>query len=219
MSLVRTMKERRSFLGCTTCHETLPPLPVPYMQIVSAHCVPLHPSPLFPTTKRSRSNFHPVRNFYFSSNARTKGGQSLASARGGKMGRRGMGSERHSPFLGRSTTSGSGTVSFLRQSIQLPRNRHRRWEEDDGKRQEGRNLSLFPSLHPFPSPNFSTSPLFRAGFELCFPATRARNNERGGKKEKNEGKRKARGSGREGEYEKLTLEDSRVKKRREEGRV
>lgn len=27
----RTMKERRSFLGCTTCHETLPRSPVPYI--------------------------------------------------------------------------------------------------------------------------------------------------------------------------------------------
>lgn len=171
------MKERRSFGTYHVSRDVAAVARPVYANRVGPLC-PSSPSPpLFLVTKRSRSNFHPVRNFYFSSNETTKGGQSLASSARGGMG---QGSERHSPFSGRSTT-GSGTVSFLRQSIQLPRNRHRRrWE--DGNQQEGRNLSLFSSL-PFPSLNFSTSSLSSWIPFVSLPATRARNNERGrGKK-------------------------------------
>lgn len=171
------MKERRSFGTYHVSRDVAAVARPVYANRVGPLC-PSSPSPpLFLVTKRSRSNFHPVRNFYFSSNETTKGGQSLASSARGGMG---QGSERHSPFSGRSTT-GSGTVSFLRQSIQLPRNRHRRrWE--DGNQQEGRNLSLFSSLS-FPSLNFSTSSLSSWIPFVSLPATRARNNERGrGKK-------------------------------------
>lgn len=138
------MKERRSFGTYHVSRDVAAVARPVYANRVGPLC-PSSPSPpLFLVTKRSRSNFHPVRNFYFSSNETTKGGQSLASSARGGMG---QGSERHSPFSGRSTT-GSGTVSFLRQSIQLPRNRHRRRWEDGNQQQEGRNLSLFSSL-PF----------------------------------------------------------------------
>lgn len=73
-------------------------------------------------------------------------------------------------FFGTFNNGGRGTVSFLRQSIQLPRNRHRRWE--DGKRQEG----LLPP--PFLSTPFLLStfppPLLEELDSLCLPPRNAR---------------------------------------------
>lgn len=188
----RTMKERRSFWDVPRVTRRCRGRP---SRIYANRVGPLCPSspslPSSTTTKRSRSNFHPVRNFYFSSNETTKGGQSLASSARGGIGQEGDGGRGASGIhLFRDVQQRvRGTVSFLRQSIQLPRNRHRRWE--DGKRQEGLLPPPFP-FHPFPSLNFSTSSPGGAGFPLSPSPQRAREIMKGGGKgeeEKKDGKK------------------------------
>lgn len=167
------MKERRSFWDVPRVTRRCRGRP---SRIYANRVGPLCPSspslPSSTTTKRSRSNFHPVRNFYFSSNETTKGGQSLASSARGGIGQEGDGGRGASGIhLFRDVQQRvRGTVSFLRQSIQLPRNRHRRWE--DGKRQEG----LLPP--PFLSTPFLLStfppPLLEELDSLCLPPRNAR---------------------------------------------
>lgn len=127
-----TIKERhrRSMKGTSDPWDVLHTCPC--MQINQVHCVPLQPLPPPPaprwSTKRSRSNFHPVRNFYFSTNETTKGVNPDVTGRGKiPAGTIEVGRGAAFTFLGRSTV---GTVSVLRQSIQLPGNRHRRWEDE-----------------------------------------------------------------------------------------
>lgn len=137
-------------------HVTLPLVRVcKFNGTIVSPCAP-HPSAR--STKRSRSNFHPVRNFYFSTNETTKGegGQSLTRRPEGEY-REGCsgggplwGGKRHSPFGTRSTVGGqcrSKTIDTI------TRNRHRRWE-DDASRVVTR-VPLFyrrPTLPEFSSP-------------------------------------------------------------------
>lgn len=168
-----------------------------YMQIVSAHCVPLHP-PSLPQQRQKDpgQTFIRLGIFIFRPTRRQKGVKAWRRRPGAGSGRRGTveGERAAFTFFGTFNNGGRGTVSFLRQSIQLPRNRHRRWE--DGKRQEGLPPP-FP-FHPFPSLNFSTSSPGGAGFPLSPSPQRAREimkgGGKGGKKRKTE--KKARGRAR-----------------------
>lgn len=163
-----------------------------YMQIVSAHCVPLHP-PSLPQQRQKDpgQTFIRLGIFIFRPTRRQKGVKAWRRRPGAGSGRRGTveGERAAFTFFGTFNNGVRGTVSFLRQSIQLPRNRHRRWE--DGKRQEGLLPPPFP-FHPFPSLNFSTSSPGGAGFPLSPSPQRAREIMKGGGKgeeEKKNGKK------------------------------
>lgn len=144
-----------------------------YMQIVSAHCVPLHP-PSLPQQRQKDpgQTFIRLGIFIFRPTRRQKGVKAWRRRPGAGSGRRGTveGERAAFTFFGTFNNGGRGTVSFLRQSIQLPRNRHRRWE--DGKRQEG----LLPP--PFLSTPFLLStfppPLLEELDSLCLPPRNAR---------------------------------------------
>lgn len=188
----RTMKERRSFWDVPRVTRRCRGRP---SRIYANRVGPLCPSspslPSSTTTKRSRSNFHPVRNFYFSSNETTKGGQSLASSARGGIGQEGDGGRGASGIhLFRDVQqrgTGDSVVSKTIDTIteEPPSTMGRR------KAAGGSSPPPFP-FHPFPSLNFSTSSPGGAGFPLSPSPQRAREIMKGGGKgeeEKKDGKK------------------------------
>lgn len=184
------MKERRSFWDVPRVTRRCRGRP---SRIYANRVGPLCPSspslPSSTTTKRSRSNFHPVRNFYFSSNETTKGGQSLASSARGGIGQEGDGGRGASGIhLFRDVQqrgTGDSVVSKTIDTIteEPPSTMGRR------KAAGGSSPPPFP-FHPFPSLNFSTSSPGGAGFPLSPSPQRAREimkgGGKGGKKRKTE---------------------------------
>lgn len=192
----RTMKERRSFWDVPRVTRRCRGRP---SRIYANRVGPLCPSspslPSSTTTKRSRSNFHPVRNFYFSSNETTKGGQSLASSARGGIGQEGDGGRGASGIhLFRDVQqrgSGDSVVSKTIDTI----------TEEPPSTMGRRKAAGGSSPPPLSFPPLSFSQLFhllswRSWIPfVSLPATRARNNERGrergGRKERR--KKKLRG--------------------------
>lgn len=198
----RTMKERRSFWDVPRVTRRCRGRP---SRIYANRVGPLCPSspslPSSTTTKRSRSNFHPVRNFYFSSNETTKGGQSLASSARGGIGQEGDGGRGASGIhLFRDVQQRGTGDSVVSKTIDTI--------TEEPPSTMGRRKAAGGSSPPLSFPPLSFSQLFhllswRSWIPfVSLPATRARNNERGrergeekkdGKKSKRKSKKSSRG--------------------------